>query len=127
LRAMPHFELSPNAPLYDPTKPIACTIDAADIPEHVARLERIRSQLTRIDRTAFGVVLVLPDSDSNASDVEQLAVEEKRCCEFWGFQLVRAGGVMLRWDGPPEATAWMDALVEYFEGRTPIGGLFGRF
>ena len=55
---MPHVELSPETPLYDPTKPIACTIDAADIPKHVARLERIRSQLTRIDRTAFGVVLV---------------------------------------------------------------------
>jgi hypothetical protein len=123
---MENAGLTPDVPLYDPTKPIACTIEATDIPDHVARLERIRANLMRIDRTAYGVVLQLPDGDTNFSDVEELAHEEKRCCEFWGFQVTRDGAIALRWDGPPESSGWMDSLVDYFEGRVPVGGLLGR-
>jgi hypothetical protein len=116
-----------DTPLYDPTKPLACTIEAADIPEHLARLERIRDNLQVVERTAHGVVLRLPENDENASDAAQFARDEKRCCEFWGFDVVRDGGVALRWDGPPETAAFMDGLVEYLEGRLPIGARFGQF
>jgi hypothetical protein len=67
------------------------------------------------------------DTDANHSDVREFAAEEKRCCEFWGFQVTRDRVLLLRWDGPPEASVWMDGLVDYFEGRVPVGGLFGRF
>jgi hypothetical protein len=117
---------STNEPLYDATKPIACTIQATDLPDHVARLERIRVNLTSIERTPYGVLLRLAGTAENTADLQQFAAEEKRCCEFWGFNVIERPDLGLRWDGPPELADYMDRLVSYFEGRSPIGSLLGR-
>jgi hypothetical protein len=119
-----HSTDHPDQPLLDATKPIACTIDAADIPRHVELIERIRINLGSIERTQRGVVVRLPATPDNAADLRQFAREEKRCCEFWGFEVDEHGGLALRWDGPPQTAAFMDQLVDYFEGRAPIGTLF---
>jgi hypothetical protein len=117
-------ELGPA--LYDANKPIACTIEAGDIPDHVALIERIRSNLRTIERTPYGVILRLPADAASAADLRQFASAEKRCCEFWGFEVDDRVDLALRWDGPPATAGFMDGLVEYFEGRLPIGALLGR-
>lgn len=115
-----------SEPLYDANQPIACTIDARDIAAHIEVIERIRQQLARIERTAHGVVLDLPPTPANIADLHQFVAEEKRCCAFWGFDLEQhTDQVRLRWDGPPDTATFMEHLVDYLEGRLPIGALFG--
>jgi hypothetical protein len=112
-------------PLYDATKPIACTIQAAQIPDHLARIERMRVNMESIERTQHGIVLRLPSSEANAADLRQFAADEKACCEFWGFAVTEEHELALRWDGPPELGDYFDKLVAYFEGRAPVGSLLG--
>ena len=115
-----------ETPIYDPDQPIACTIDARDLAAHIDVLERIRHELTSIERTHHGVILTLPTTAANIDNLRQFATVEKQCCAFWGFELTQEpDAVRLRWDGPPDTTALMDNLVEYIDGRLPIGALFG--
>ena len=122
---MTHPTTQFDQPLYDPTKPIACTVEAAQLPDHIALTERLRTNLNAIERTPYGVLLKLPDTDENAADLRQFAAEEKQCCEFWGFEVIEQPSLMLRWDGPPDLADYMDRLVDYFEGRAPIGSVLG--
>jgi hypothetical protein len=113
-------------PIYDRDQPIACTIDARDIGGHVDVLERIRHNLASVQRTPHGVTLDLPTSSANIADLRQFAADEQQCCAFWGFDLdERPDIVRLRWDGPPETAPFMDQLVDFLEGRLPIGVLLG--
>lgn len=105
-------------PLYDPTAPIACTIEAHEIPGHLELIERLRAHLASIERTEHGVRLTF--AGAKATDIHRFAAEEKRCCAFWGFEV---GDGTLRWDGPPQLADHMDRLIDYFEGRAPIGGV----
>lgn len=75
-----HVELvtDRDTALYNPTKPMACSIEAVDIPDHLACLERIRSELRSVDRTRYGVVLHVADSEANASDVARFVGVEQR-------------------------------------------------
>src|SRR5687767_10380745 len=88
-------------PLYDATRPIACTIQAADLPNHVTLLERIRINMQSIQRTPHGVLIALPSTAANAADLRRFAAEEKACCEFWGFDVIEHPDLAMRWDGPP--------------------------
>jgi len=116
---------STDTGIYDPTKPLACSIQSADVPDHIALIEQMRSNLTSIARTSHGVVLRWPLSVANRAGAERFAVEEQRCCEFWGFDVTSSqDAVVLRWDGPPATSAFMDRLVAFFEGHAPIGALF---
>jgi hypothetical protein len=115
-----------DQPLYDASKPIACTIEAADIPGHLELIERIRTSLESVERTPHGVILRLPHTTDNAADLRQFAVEEKQCCEFWGFDVREQPALTMRWDGPPQTSEFMDRLVDYLDGRAPIGPLFGQ-
>lgn len=114
-----------DQPLYDATKPIACTIEAAQVADHLAVVERLRANLESIERTPHGVLLALPNTVENVADARQFAADEKACCEFWGFDVVEQPDLRLRWDGPPDLADYMDKLIDYFEGRAPIGSLFG--
>ena len=111
--------------LYDATEPLACTINAAEVPDHIALIERIRTNMVSIERTRHGVLIHLPRNEANVADARQFATEEKQCCEFWGFDVIEQPALALRWDGPPETAEFMDRLIGYFEGREPIGTLFG--
>ncbi|MCB0965928.1 MAG: hypothetical protein KDB37_03755 [Ilumatobacter sp.] len=115
-----------QTPIYDPDQPIACTIEARDIANHIDVLERIRQELTSIERTPHGVILRLPPTLANIDDLRHFATVEKQCCAFWGFELdQQPDAVQLRWDGPPDTATFMAELVGYLEGRRPIGALFG--
>jgi hypothetical protein len=113
-------------PLYDDTAPIACTISDTEIPERIALLERMRAAMTTITRTATGLELSFPDRPDVRADLTAFAVEEKRCCQFWGFAIAdHADGVALRWDGPPEVNDLLDQLRTFFTTDAPISTLRG--
>src|SRR5829696_8754661 len=91
-------------PIYDDTKPIVCTIGTADIPARIELVERVRTNLRAIDRSEHGMVLRFPNRADIEADLRRFAVDEKRCCEFWGFAILREGDELaLRWEAPPSA------------------------
>ncbi len=111
-------------PIYDATAPIACTIDPADIPERIALVEGMRTRLARLERTDHGLLLHFTSDPETEADLRRFAVDEKRCCQFWGFDVAVAGeDLTLRWDGPPSATEILDRLEAFFLGDEPASEL----
>ena len=113
-------------PIYDDTAPVACTISNAEIPERIELIERMRTAMTSIDRTATGLLLHFPDRAPVRADLATFAVDEKRCCQFWGFDVIdEPEGVALRWDGPPAAHDLLGQLHVYFTTDAPISIIDG--
>ena len=113
-------------PIYDATAPIMCTIGSDEIPARIELVERMRERLGSIERTEHGLLLRFePDADVEA-DLRRFAVDEKRCCRFWGFDVMATETALtLRWDGPPDARELLDLLHDYFEGDTPLAAISG--
>jgi hypothetical protein len=113
-------------PLYDASAPIACTISNAEIPERVDLIERMRTALLRIERASTGLLLHFPRDDAVRADLRTFAVDEKRCCQFWGFDVLEsADGLALRWDGPPAVNDLLATLHTFFTSDAPISTLEG--
>lgn len=113
-------------PIYDATAPITCSIGDDEVPERVAMLERMRSELTEIDVSEHGLVLHFPARAHIAHDVHRFAIDEKRCCEFWGFEVSEdADEVTLRWDAPPQARELLEHIEAYLRGDQPVSTLAG--
>lgn len=110
-------------PIYDATEPVTCTIGASEIPARLELVERMRTQVSSVDRTEHGMVLHFAGGAAVEADVRQFAVDEKRCCQFWGFEVLTEDGLALRWDGPPSARALLDQLEAYFRGEGSIDAL----
>jgi hypothetical protein len=72
-------------PLYDATAPIACTIGDDEIPARIALIERLRENVRSVERTADGLLLRFAATAANEADVRRFAIDEERCCQFWGF------------------------------------------
>jgi hypothetical protein len=107
-------------PLYDESAPVACTLGAHEVTDRVALIERIRTALTDVQRTELGLLLQLASRAEVEADLRQFAVDEKRCCQFWGFEVTSGPPLTLRWDGPPAANDLLDALHDYLTGRTDL-------
>ena len=112
-------------PIYDETAPIACTISDDEIPARIELVERMRSNLNHLERTEHGMLLHFPVRSDIETDLRRFAVDEKRCCEFWGFDVLTADGLSLRWDAPPSATALIDRLDAFLRGDEPASELAG--
>lgn len=114
-------------PLYDASAPIACTIAADEIPGRIELLERLRDHLAGIERTEHGLRLHFPGEPGIAADLGAFVVDEKRCCQFWGFAVssTDGGGITLRWDGPPAAAPLLDHLHDWFQGDEPLTSVPG--
>jgi hypothetical protein len=113
-------------PIYDDTSRVACTISNAEIPDRVALVERMRATMTGIERTRTGLLLHFPDEPATRADLGTFIVDEKRCCQFWGFDIIEeSGGVGLRWDGPPALEALLHQLETYFRTDASISMLEG--
>ena len=111
-------------PIYDETAPIACSIDATEIPHRLELVERMRASLAEVARTDCGLILHFENRPEVEADLERFVIDEKRCCEFWGFALSEeSDGLTLRWDGPPAASDLIDRLHAYFQGDEPITAL----
>jgi len=81
----------------------------------------MRANLNQIGRTAHGLRLHFPDRPDIDADLRRFAVEEKGCCQFWGFAIASADGELtLRWDGPPDTEEFMDRLHAFFDGDEPL-------
>lgn len=113
-------------PIYDDAAPIACTITNAEIPERIELIDRMRTAMTAIDRTPTGLLFHFPDSDAVRADLATFAVDEKRCCQFWGFATTdEPSGIALRWDGPPAVDDLLDRLETFFTTDAPLSALDG--
>ena len=113
-------------PIYDDTVPVACTISNAEIPERVATIERMRDAMRSVDRTSTGLLLHFPDVADVRADLSSFVVDEKRCCQFWGFAVTdEPGGIALRWDGPPAVDDLLDRLERFFTTHEPVSILEG--
>ena len=113
-------------PIYDDGVPIACTISDAEIPERVELVGRLRTAMTGIERTPTGLLLRFPDNTGVRADLATFTVDEKRCCQFWGFDIIdQADAVVLRWDGPPALDDLVDRLETFFRTDAPISTLHG--
>lgn len=114
-----------SIPLYDESATIACTITAAEVPDRIAVLERMRLHLDRLERTDHGLRLHFPPAEGLEADLRRFADDEKRCCQFWGFDVSTDPGLSLRWDAPPSAAELVDRLEQFFTGTEPASSLDG--
>lgn len=112
-------------PLYDATAPIACTITSAEIPQRLELIERMRTNLASLERTAHGMLLHFPARPDIEADLRQFAIDEKRCCQFWGFEVLTGERLTLRWDAPPTANDIVDRLEAFLRGDEPASALAG--
>ena len=113
-------------PIYDATAPIMCTIGSDEIPERIELVEQMREHLGFVERTEHGLLLHYAPDPQVEADLRRFAVDEKRCCAFWGFEVeATAADLTLRWDGPPNAGELLDQLLAYFEGDTPLTSISG--
>src|SRR5262249_10540626 len=118
---------TPNLiPIRNDPAPIACTIGAREIPERVELLERMRGALISIERTPTGLLLQFPDEPAVRVDVKRFAIDEKRCCQFWGFDVTdERDCIALRWDGPALAQDLLAKFETFFRTEAPISILAG--
>lgn len=112
-------------PLYDDAALVTCTITNDETPGRVEIIERMRTSLERLERTEHGLLLHFPSRPDFEADLHRFAVDDKRCCEFWGFEISTTGGLALRWDGPPTAAGIIDRLEAFFNGDEPALDLAG--
>ncbi len=104
-------------PLYDATAPIACSIDPGEVAERIEVVERMRSNLTGLERTEHGMLLTFPKRPDVDADLQKFAVDEKRCCQFFGFAITDEDAALrLQWDAPPDAQEIVDHLERFFKG-----------
>jgi hypothetical protein len=115
-----------SIPVYDDTAPITCTIGSDEIPERIELVEQVRHNLERIERTQHGLLLHFPNRPDIDADLRRFAVDEKRCCQFWGFEVgTTPDQITLRWDGPPDVADFLDRLHAYFLGDEPLTTITG--
>jgi hypothetical protein len=113
-------------PLHDATVPVACTASSDELPLRIEQIERLRRRVTRLERTADGILLHFPEHPDVEAEVASFAVEEKACCAFWGFAITATDDeITLRWDGPPAVEGFFEDLVAYFEGDQPLTAFSG--
>jgi hypothetical protein len=110
-----------SIPVHDATAPIVCTAADDEVHKRIAQVERMRAALDHLDRTEHGLLLRFPNEPAIEADVRRFAIDEKRCCRFWGFEIrTTPDQITLRWDGPPDVANFLDRLHAYFLGDEPL-------
>lgn len=113
-------------PIHDDAAPIICTIGANEKVERIATIERLRASATSIERTTTGLVLQFPRTDAVLAELERFAIDEKRCCQFWGFAVIESDyQLALRWDGPPAAGELLDTIERVLRSDEPASAIEG--
>jgi hypothetical protein len=98
-------------PLHDDAAPVVCTIGEDEKADRIAVMDRMRAAMTALERTDTGLLLQFPRRADIEADVRRFALDEKRCCQFWGFAVVDGDDeLVLRWDGPETAGPLLDTL-----------------
>ncbi len=110
----------------DVTAPIACTASGDEIPVRIDQVEHLRDRLRSVDRTPDGLLLHFDPDAALEEHLERFVVDEKGCCQFWGFEIRdSADELTLRWDGPPDVQTFLDELLRYFQSDEPLTALSG--
>lgn len=110
-----------NIPIYDATAPISCTAASDEVSTRIEQIERMRSNLHRIERTEHGMLLHFPNRPDIEADLRKFTIDEKGCCQFWGFDITaQPDELTLRWDAPPTLDDYVTRLVTFFEGDEPL-------
>jgi len=113
-------------PIYDASAAITCTISSDEVAGRVELMERLRVNLQRLDHTDHGFVLRFPQRPDIDADLRRFAIDEKRCCRFWGFAVETTDDELtLRWDAPPDARGLLADIAAWLEGDEPIARLSG--
>jgi len=113
-------------PIHDATAPIVCTIGDHEIADRIELIERLRHHLRRVDRTERGMLLHFVNDVDVDADLRRFALDEKRCCQFWGFAIESVNDELtLRWEGPPDADALIDRVLAYLRGDQPLSSIDG--
>ena len=113
-------------PIYDATVPIVCTAGAAEVPRRIDEIERLRTNVIRVEHGERGMLLHFPNRPELAEDVRRFTLDEKQCCQFWGFDIAAVGDeLILRWDAPPTAQDLLERLTAYFAGDEPLSAISG--
>jgi hypothetical protein len=107
-------------PIYDENAPIACTASASELETRVRQLEALRASMRSVTRTDDGLRVGF-DAAQDEAELRQFTRDEKACCNFWGFEIeYRGGAPLLRWDGPPAASDFLDRLYAWFLTDEPL-------
>lgn len=107
-------------PIYDATAPVSCSAGPGELADRIDTIERLHASVHRVERTEHGLLLHFPNRPDVEAEVRRFAVDEKGCCQFWGFAIETAPGTLaLRWDGPPGVDELLDRLLDYFDGHDP--------
>jgi hypothetical protein len=115
-----------SIPLHENTAPIVCTAGRDEIAQRIAQIERLRAALDHVERTEHGLLLHFSNDPTTEADVRGFAVDEKRCCQFWGFEIdATADSLTLRWDGPPDVADFLDRLHAHLLGDEPLTATSG--
>jgi hypothetical protein len=113
-------------PLHDDTAAIACTASPDELPVRLEAIARLRTHLDRVERTEHGLLLHLPNRPEVADDLARFTVDEKACCQFWGFAIdVGDDTITFRWDGPRSVDHVLDRLLDFFRSDAPLTALDG--
>ena len=100
-------------PLFDDGAPIVCTIDAADREGRKDLLHRMRTAVSKVERTSDGLLLRFSPEDDDL--FERFSLLEKQCCKFFGFRF-QSG--RLEWGAPAGASEIMNAIHRFFADPT---------
>jgi hypothetical protein len=108
-------------PIYDATAPVACTATGNEIQSRIQQVERMRSDLTRLEHTEHGLLLHFPNRSDVDAHLRTFTLDEKRCCAFWGFAVISSDDELtLRWDGPPDLVDFFQRLAAWLGGDEPL-------
>jgi hypothetical protein len=108
-------------PLYDATAPITCSATSDEIAVRIEQIDRMRSNLDRIERTEHGMLLHFPNRRDIEADLRKFTSEENACCQFWGFDITtHSDELILRWDAPRTLDDCITRLLTFFEGDEPV-------
>ena len=110
-------------PLYDETAAISCSLAPDEIPARLATIDRIRHEHDHLERTEHGLLLHFPPSADLEAELRRFTLDEKRCCQFWGFEVLADDAraeLALRWEAPPSAAELIDRLEVFFTGDEPV-------
>ena len=95
----------------DRTQPISCTLEAAEVPDRLARWQRLATHVVERTVTDDGV-RVRFDHLVSPGEVADLAAAEQGCCSFFAFTLhIAADGTTLDVGAPAEARELVDVLL----------------
>ncbi|MBX9243818.1 MerR family transcriptional regulator [Actinotalea ferrariae] len=95
----------------DVAAPVACSLDAAAVPDRVSDWQTLVPRATSREPIPGGIALTFPASVDLAAEVARLAAAEQDCCSFFTFTVrLTTGQVRLEVQAPADAANVVAAM-----------------